>query len=271
MTTQTQELVQKIKKGEIKDLKLNDLDYESLEYILKHLRKTPNENIKNITVTEPNLEDHYKQLIFDFIEALKHLEKIELSNIGLTDSDIVDLMQKIKSHESIKTLILNENRFNEKGAMHIANFLLEGNKKLTKLEISKNSINSNGAISIAHSLKGNQTLTELNLNGCYIKDIGLDELSKILKTNCSIARLDLGSNFLSEKSATNLAETINANSKIKLTSVNLSSNHITSEGLQVIKKMLPSNYLIEADLNPGEYSPNLLKISLTGSTIEAHE
>jgi Ran GTPase-activating protein (RanGAP) involved in mRNA processing and transport len=110
---------------------------------------------------------------------------------------------------------------------------------LTTLNLSNNSINSDGAKALADALKSNTALTTLNLSNNSIHDLGAVALACALSSNQTLDTLKLGSSSIRDKGAKFL---IACNS---LKVLCLAGNSITTGCLMELANKLKSNKSLE--------------------------
>jgi Leucine-rich repeat (LRR) protein len=87
----------------------------------------------------------------------------------INDDDIPLICKFLKEHPKIKTLYLDENAIDDRGA-----YLLSKNTTLTSLSIFNNNISSLGASALAN----HKTMTSLNIWNNDIGDVGACALAK---------------------------------------------------------------------------------------------
>jgi Ran GTPase-activating protein (RanGAP) involved in mRNA processing and transport/Flp pilus assembly protein TadD len=79
----------------------------------------------------------------------------------------------------------------------ISKALADNNKSILKINLSKNSIDDEGLISLLNSLQSNQTITELDLSENNISKQGAKYLADFLKTNKTLKKLSVNDNKIS--------------------------------------------------------------------------
>lgn len=118
------------------------------------------------------------------------LEKIDLSNNGLTSLGIAKLFDSLQKNPYLKKLILSNNKFNGRGFNGIT-YLLWENSTLTHLELRNCDIEAEGGEAIANGLSKNEGLQNLLLSGNNLKDEGCKTIAGALVDNKKLKCLDL--------------------------------------------------------------------------------
>ncbi len=164
--------------------KCTDFEIEPKQYIAQQLDKR--ESILNLSGNCVEL----------FEDRIKDLDLFPLC-------DIIEKAQKYNV-EYISQLNLSFNQLTHVACTSCLYNLILENTTLTSLDISGNSIDSRGVISLTEVLKKNNTLQSLNLSENPIGEEGGLALAELLKTNTSIKKLYLNNCDLGHKSITAL-------------------------------------------------------------------
>ena len=120
-------------------------------------------------------------------------------------------------------------RIGDAGAIIVSAML---SNKVTKLDLSFDSICDDGVISISNCLKSNCTLQELNLSRNDITDEGAKKLAESLKINKVLQTLDISFNNISNNGAIAIGDHLKDN--VTLKELDLSNNMITCEGAKMV-------------------------------------
>jgi Ran GTPase-activating protein (RanGAP) involved in mRNA processing and transport len=162
--------------------------------------------------------------------------------------------------------------FGQKGAKHIANALQSSDMRaMTKLNISKNCLTSEGGRALAVGLKGNQVMTELNIasNSLTLNDHGsaYDDMSGVaavantISGMGSLTSLHVGENNIPEKEMREIMAIALHMDSMKilcgvpfkdktLTELDVSGKNLGTEGALVIAEYLEGNgALIKLDIS----------------------
>lgn len=91
-----------------------------------------------------------------------YITTLYLANLDLTDTQVLPIIETLKSDTNITTLALSFNKLGDKSAMAIAE-LLKKNSVITKLILFRNHITDIGMKAIADALQKNKTLQVLEL------------------------------------------------------------------------------------------------------------
>ena len=111
--------------------------------------------------------------------------------------------------------------------------------KLQELNISKNNLQSTGAIKIAKALQTISTLTKLNISDNYIADEAADDIAAAIYNNIKLQELNISKNNLQSTGAIKIAKALQTIST--LTKLNINDNHITDEAADDIAAALSHN------------------------------
>ena len=180
------------------------------------------------------------------------LRTLDLSNNDLRDTGVGIIIKAIVSHGSksiLEELNASNNLIGCIGAKAIRELLLNSNnnnKTLRKLDLSHNSIGTDGKDHLRRTLCYNHTLKEVNISSNNLFDIGnaVDVEMWCITEHSKLIRLDLAMTMLNDNDAIAIAETISNHGTLEI--LNLSSNSIQSDGMGTILKAVPySNSLKE--------------------------
>lgn len=105
------------------------------------------------------------QCICRFLSHNKSLRILDLSNVKLTDEQLIYLVKYgLIFSSSLRHLIFNNNLISCWGISYLCSFLSK-NDRITKLDVSNNLIASEGFKRIGDMLRDNNTLNYLDLSG----------------------------------------------------------------------------------------------------------
>jgi hypothetical protein len=198
------------------------------------------------------------------------LEIVTLDRCKLKDVDVEKLADGLEAggHINIKKLSLRHNMIGNRGVQAFE-FLFKSSPTLEELDLSENSISSQGAALIFTAFHSNRhksalavlnlaqneiwdlddgsflrhttTLKELNLDGNFMHDEGAEHLGKSLgaNKNCVLEKLFLGWNGIADDGAAALAKMIEANNSLQV--LGLAENDITNTGARAILSALAIN------------------------------
>jgi Ran GTPase-activating protein (RanGAP) involved in mRNA processing and transport len=110
---------------------------------------------------------------------LKHnpsVVSLDLTGHKIDDRGAEVLCAYLCSHGSVRELLLSRNHINFKGAAAVSALLVHEKCALQRLDLSRNDIQDDGAVSLAQGLVRNATLRDLDLSDNNIADEGLLQL-----------------------------------------------------------------------------------------------
>ncbi|NGX57694.1 MAG: hypothetical protein K940chlam3_00588, partial [Chlamydiae bacterium] len=122
-----------------------------------------NKILKRLDLSRCEIDNDGVDAIISMLEENRTLEGLCLIDNPLRDR-IVDLVEALKTHPSMKDLNINACDIGNKGAKAVAE-LIETDSPLETLYLNVNGIGNNGAKRLAKSLSYNSHLKALHLNG----------------------------------------------------------------------------------------------------------
>ena len=150
-------------------------------------------------------------------ETLKYLE---ISDNPIGDDGISAISDNLHVNTTLIQLVARNCEFHSKGAKAVAK-MLEVNKTLKYLDISKNHIGDDGIIAIIYSIRTNTILNELLLYDCKFHSKGLESVNEMLMVNKSLhKRLGITYNYAQDAALVVLLETFLKNN-CKLSQLNI--------------------------------------------------
>lgn len=138
------------------------LHHVKVKFIMDALKK--NHSVTNVDFSCSNtLSDATSlQYLCDALNDNTRITRLRARGNGLGPSGALTLSQ---CFIAVRSLDLADNKLGNEGAQSVALHLLEGNRMLKQLELSKNGIGAAGVRSLCDALKRNSILTYLDL-GC---------------------------------------------------------------------------------------------------------
>ena len=137
--------------------------------------------------------------------------------------DCIALVNAIRHHESIESLILHQAGLSNNTLMKSIMPALQNHPTLEAVSLGNNDISSFGARLIADFLRTNPTLKTLHLDKNSLVDDDVILLAESLKTNTNLVEINLHSNKFGTCGAASLLHTVYNNSSLNALSA---SNHI---------------------------------------------
>ena len=152
--------------------------------------------------------------------------------------------------ETIKTIILRENRIAEKEIQILFEYLKNSKHQLHTLEINNNKLNELSSIKmIVEYMKQDSTLKTLSLKSNQITPEGFNCLFEFLELNTALKELDLTSNDFQQNSAKSISNVLSLNKT--LNSLILCSNQLKIDQITPFSNFLDVNTSITS-LNLGQ-------------------
>jgi len=173
--------------------------------------------------------------------VLANLDSMQILSF-IIDIGIVEFI--LRENAKIVYLNLSRNGIDTLGAVTIAE-ALKVNKKLERLILSHNSIDDVGAMAIAETLKVNKNLTSLDLEANKITDAGAIAIAGALRENASLTSLDLDENRIGRNGVKAIAEALRANTKLTHLYINRNGNNFGDEIVMAFYEALKVNKSIE--------------------------
>ena len=116
-----------------------------------------------------------------------NIEDICIVHCGLTDQQLIPMLEAIKGHCSLERINLRSNRIGNESCKSLSLFLENPNSKLKSLGLHNNNIGNEGVEVLASSLRNNHQLRRLYLGSNQIDpDILSDVFSRLLCDASSI-------------------------------------------------------------------------------------
>ena len=137
---------------------------------------------------------------FDFfLKSAKSLEHLELENNGLGPEGAEMVCNALLENDEIKlkTIKINRNRLEEKGALSLAK-VIEKMKSLEHLEMFQNGISSNGMKAIFLALKENKNIKVIKVNDNFVKE-SIQHLIEIMPELTHLKIIDISDSIIGNK------------------------------------------------------------------------
>ncbi|XP_072892196.1 NACHT, LRR and PYD domains-containing protein 3-like [Hemitrygon akajei] len=165
------------------------------------------------------------------------IQKLELGNIGITDSGAEDLASALSTNPSLTELDLNGNKLGDLGVKLVSAALRNPECKIQKLWLSKVGLTDSGAEDLASALSTNPSLTELDLSDNELGDSGVKLVSAALRNpECKIQKLWLNNVGLTDSGAEDLVSALSTNPS--LTVLSLNANSFTDRSVPALRRLI---------------------------------
>ncbi|XP_072893780.1 NACHT, LRR and PYD domains-containing protein 3-like isoform X2 [Hemitrygon akajei] len=173
--------------------------------------------------------------------ALRNLEckiqKLELIEVGLTDSGTEDLASALSTNLSLMELNLGDNKLGDSGVKLVSAALRNPECKIQKLKLYRVGLTGSGAKDLVSALSINPSLMELYLSDNKLGDSGVKLVSAALRNpECKIQKLGLEKVGLTDSGAEDLVSALSTNPS--LTELNLSCNELGDSGVKLVSAAL---------------------------------
>ena len=159
-----------------------------------------NSHLTDLSVTGANLQSGGDRVVVDALRSCRNLQQILLGNCSITDEQLLPIVDAIRGLRVLEDLDLHHNNIGNTGCDAIAALLEDPNCNLHTLYLNNNTIDNEGATTIANSLTNNNKLQKLYLYNNLIDQSVDDVFSNILCNKSS-----MNDTYLSNHTLNNLA------------------------------------------------------------------
>ena len=171
-----------------------------------------------------------------------------------------NISEKIRIYRSLKVIYISNCNITDETVDDIA-AVIYSNTQLQEFDVSKNNLQSTGAIKIAKALQNISTLTKLYLNNNHITDLAADDIATVLSRNTQLQELDISENNFQTTGAKTITKALQ--SGYILRKLYISNNNITAEAADDIAAVFYKNtQLQEVDVSRNSFqSTGTIKIA----------
>ncbi|KAF4321352.1 hypothetical protein BBO99_00005036 [Phytophthora kernoviae] len=164
------------------------------------------------------------------------LQDLDVGNTELDASNLIAIAQALRGNRSLQSLNLDNPviRTNEEEAIQYIGKMLQVNRVLTNLSLSKHQLTDNGAQVLAERLLDNRALRRLALRANRIGSTGASALAALLLRHPTLAEFDISANRIGDVGAKAFALVLRANMVTPLEVLSLCSTSLTDEGVTMI-------------------------------------
>ena len=149
-----------------------------------------NSHLTEIIIQNASLQNGGENIIVATLRSCRNLQRVELNSCNITDAQLLPIVNAIRGHSMLEELDLYDNNIGNAGCNAIATLLADPNYNLRTLYLGCNTIDNEGAITIANSLSNNNKLQNLYLHGNLIdQTIIQDVFSNVLCNTSNINSL----------------------------------------------------------------------------------
>ncbi|CAF0976493.1 unnamed protein product [Rotaria sp. Silwood1] len=274
--TSLEQLIFESGRGWTVDLDEQNITDQDIKYIVKHA--IIKNRCKRIRLRDNNITSLGALTLAEGLNNNIALETLDLRNNFISDIGVKSLALAI-INSNLKTLNLESNGITTEGAPYLAQ-MLENNRTLTELYLSKNHLGDRGVELLANVLNDEKknhhdqdnkgvhmsnpsTLQHLYLGHNDITDIGMKHLADMLKTNRMLTWLWLSGNEIGNQGVELLADTLAYhNSSLEWLFLN-SNKAISDPSVDALVHMLKRNHSLKTiyinNCNLSEIAKNKLQ------------
>ncbi|XP_058616567.1 protein NLRC5 isoform X2 [Onychostoma macrolepis] len=220
---------------ELKILKLSkcDLTEESCSALASVL-SSDSSSLKNLDLSNINLQDSGVKLLSDGLKENCKLEKLRLSDCSITEESYKTLTSALASNSHLIELDLRGNDPGQSGVKLIMDFLQSGWSKLKNISFLRNSAAEEACKYLTEALGENPLLMqEMDLSRIKLGDLDWEKISALLvDSHCKVKKIKLNDIKLNKKSCLVLATVLSKNNTLK--EMDLSKSHLLDSGVKEI-------------------------------------
>ena len=121
--------------------------------------------LTEIIIQNASLQNGGENIIVATLRSCRNLQRVELNYCGISDEQLLPIVDTIRGHCMLEELDLYANRIGNAGCETLATLLIDPNCNTRNLHLGNNTINNEGATAIANSLTNNNKLQKLYLYG----------------------------------------------------------------------------------------------------------
>ncbi|XP_024857965.1 leucine-rich repeat-containing protein 34 isoform X2 [Kryptolebias marmoratus] len=185
----------------LQELQLSDCDLATSGVLAFITVLRNNTVLRCLDISRPLLFSQQEEWTVSFSEMLLvngSLVELHLGKVGLTDTGMERLAEGLKQNRSLRYLDLRCNRVARDGALHLSE-VLKQNPTLEIIDLSSNRIEDEGCVYLSEAITWpGCSLKELSVCRNSITSEGLLSLAQALKTNTTLTHLYIWGNHLKE-------------------------------------------------------------------------
>ena len=168
------------------------------------------------------INDEQQPVLQNKIEKIK-FNAVEFSDCSLAPIDVAAVLHFLENAEEVLYINFFSNALRDFGANEVKKFIVNRERKLKWLDLSKNNLTDNAAKDLGEPVKhSNCKLASFDFSGNNLTDSAAKDLGEAPKhSNCKLESLDLCRNNSTDNAAKDLGEALKHNNcKLKLLLVN---------------------------------------------------
>lgn len=170
---------------------------------------------------------------------------LDISHRKLGNQHVFVLINGIAKNKALEMLLLKDNRISDSGFVGIFQTLIDSEAAVEMLDISENSIRSEGSAIMAQFLSSSTAIKKLSAQKMNINDNCLSIICNGLRQCSYLRTLILRENNISDEGASAIASILNTTS-MTLTELDISWNKIQHIGLISLANSLAKNTTLES-------------------------
>ena len=214
------------------DLAHNSITHKGMESVAKIIKSST--NLTHFSIQCNPIGDGGIQL-FSLLK-FKHLIQLNIREIKMTEVGTSALSEWCKLNDSLQSLEISYNNITDNGLMRILDNLPG---KLVQLIVNDCCLTYNSAVNIAKLLETNKTLKYLDISKNCIGDDGISAISDSLHINTTLIQLVAHKCMFSSKGAESIARMLQENKTLKY--LDISCNDIGADGAKTITCSIQTN------------------------------
>lgn len=196
-----------------------------------------NNTLQSLDISKNNLSSCGAKDILEAVQATKTLGKINISEVGMSEPD--ESIEKaisnmVKGNDTLYSLNLSKNTIFTEGSREISQSF-NANATLRILDISHCNLCDDGAVAFSCCLQNN-VLEDLNISGNKITNEGIKKITIYIEQNTSLKVLDISDNQINSKGLLYLLRNAKENSSLKLQELFANYNNVTKSDILHIKE-----------------------------------
>lgn len=171
----------------------------------------------------------------------RSLKSVDFFGCSLRDNDLAEIFSSVRDHPSLQNLLLNGNKFGERGSLEVAKMLACEGCPLSKLDLSFQRLEGERIHvgKLAESLGKNTSLRILDLTCDGLDDVDAAMLSNAMVQNRTIRELFLARNKFTDKGITTIAHKLPAMKGLK--KLSLWGNRFGEKGARALLNGIANN------------------------------
>ena len=202
-----------------------------------------------------NLTSNSIQLIFDGLSHNTSLETLNMIESNFSSENTLHLASVLRVNTKLMELSIGGCNIQSNDSVHLAKALEENTTtQLQTLELSSNSVGTEGAVAFTDMLALNKSLTSLYMDSCSIGRKGAVCLAKAMEKNSTVSEFSIGYNLIGSEGAVAFASTLKKNQFLKI--LELNDDNVGVEGALELIESLKHNTTLEKLVLSGKCKPS---------------